>query len=140
MRIVLDTNVLVSALISRDGPPGLVLAAIRRERLTLVTSEAQLDELRTVLSRERLRPYIRPGETEDLIRNLEAIGDVVADLPEVNASPDPDDNRILATAIAGRADLIVSGDKKHMLALDRVDDVPIVTAAAASDRVVPRVG
>ena len=135
MRIVLDTNVLVSALISRDGPPGLLLAAIRRERLTLVTSEAQLDELRTVLSRERLRPYIRPGEAEDLVRNLEAIGEVAADLPEVSASPDPDDNRILATAIAGRADLIVSGDKKHMLALGRFDDIPIITAAAASDRV-----
>ena len=139
MRIVLDTNVLVSALISRDGPPGLLLAAIRRERLTLVTSEAQLDELRTVLSRERLRPYIRPEEAEDLIRNLEAIGEVVADLPDVDASPDPDDNRILATAVAGRADLIVSGDKKHMLILDRVDDIPIVTAAAAADRVVRRV-
>lgn len=139
MRIVLDTNVLVSALISRDGPPGLLLAAIRRERLTLVTSEAQLDELRTVLSRERLRPYIRPEEAEDLIRNLEAIGEVVADLPDVDASPDPDDNRILATAVAGRADLIVSGDKKHMLILDRVDDTPIVTAAAAADRVVRRV-
>lgn len=139
MRIVLDTNVLVSALISRDGPPGLLLAAIRRERLTLVTSEAQLDELRTVLSRERLRPYIRPEEAEDLIRNLEAIGEVVADLPDVDASPDPDDNRILATTVAGRADLIVSGDKKHMLILDRVDDIPIVTAAAAADRVVRRV-
>ena len=131
MRIVLDTNVLVSALISGDAPPGLLLAAIRRERLTLVTSEAQLDELRTVLSRERLRPYIRPGEAEDLVRNLEAIGEVAADLPEVSASPDPDDNRILATAIAGRADLIVSGDKKHMLALREVNGIPIVTARKA---------
>ena len=135
MRIVLDTNVLVSALISREGPPGRLLAAVRRERLTLVTSEAQLAELRTVLSRERLRPYIRPGEAEDLIVNLEAIGEVVTDLPGVDASLDPDDNRILATAIAGRADLIVSGDKRHMLALGRVDDIPIIAAAAAADRV-----
>ena len=135
MRIVLDTNVLVSALISRGGPPGLVLAAIRRERLTLVTSEAQLTELRAVLSRERLRPYIRPGEAEDLIRNLESSGEVVVDLPDVNVSPDPNDNRILATAIAGRADLIVSGDKKHMLVLGRVNGIPIISAAAASKRV-----
>ena len=53
MRIVLDTNVLVSALISPAGPPGRVLAAIKREhRLTPVTSTAQLSELRTVLRRE----------------------------------------------------------------------------------------
>ena len=66
-----------------------MLAAVRRERLTLVTSEAQLAELRTVLSRERLRPYVRPGEAEDLIGNLEGIGEVVTDLPEVDASPRP---------------------------------------------------
>lgn len=138
MRIVLDTNVLVSALISGEGPPGRVLAAVRREGLTLVTSESQLGELKTVLSRERLRPYIHPGAAEDLLRNLEAIGEVVADLPDVNASPDPDDNLILAAAVAGRADLIVSGDKKHMLALGRIDGIPIVTAAAASERVARR--
>ncbi len=91
MRIVLDTNVLVSALIAGDGPPGRVLAAIRRERLTLVTSEAQLAELRAVLTRDRLRPYLRSEDAEDLMRNLEAIGEVAADLPDVNASPDPDD-------------------------------------------------
>ena len=134
MRIVLDTNVLVSALISREGPPGRVLAAVKHEGLTLVTSAAQLSELRAVLSRERLRPYIRPEEAEDLLGNLQAVGEVVANLPTTNVSPDPDDNLILATAIAGQADLIVSGDKKHMLALGEVDNIPIVTAAAAADR------
>ena len=131
MRIVLDTNVLVSALIAGSGPPGRVLAAIRRERLTLVTSEAQLAELRNVLTRDRLRPYLRSEDAEDLMRNLEVTGEVAADLPDVDASPDPDDNPILATAIAGRADLIVSGDKKHMLALAHIGDIPIVTAVAA---------
>ena len=131
---MLDTNILVSALISGDGPPGRVLASIKQEGLTLVTSAVQLDELRNVLGRERLRPWIRPEEAQDLIRNLEAVGEVVTDLPDVNASPDPDDNPILAAAITGRADLIVSGDKKHMLALGRVQGIPIVTAAVAVDR------
>ena len=138
MRIVLDTNVLVSALIAGSGPPGRVLAAIRRERLTLVTSEAQLAELRTVLTRDRLRPYLRSEDAEDLMRNLAVIGEVAADLPDVDASPDPDDNPILATAIAGRADLIVSGDKKHMLALGHISDIPIVTAVAALELVARR--
>ena len=131
---MLDTNILVSALISGDGPPGRVLASIKQEGLTLVTSAVQIDELRNVLGRERLRPRIRPEEAQDLIRNLEAVGEVVTDLPDVNASPDPDDNPILAAAITGRADLIVSGDKKHMLALGRVQGIPIVTAAVAVDR------
>ena len=135
VRIVLDTNVFVSALISRNGLPGRVLEAVKQQGLTLVTSTVQLDELRTVLSRERLGPYIRPAEAEDLIRNLEAVGEVVtADLPDVEVSPDPDDNRILGTAIAGRADLIISGDKKHMLALGQVENIPIVSVADAVDR------
>ena len=54
--------------------------------------------------------------------------------PDVNLSPDPKDNPILAAAIAGKADLIVSGDKKHMLALGEVKGIPIVTARDALDR------
>ena len=133
MRIVLDTNILVSALISGAGPPGQVLAEVKGGHQTLVTSADQIAELRRVLSRPHLRRYLAPGAADDLIANLEAVGEVVGDLPEVNASPDPDDNRILAAAIAGRADLIVSGDKKDMLALGRVAGIPIVTASVAAE-------
>ncbi len=52
----------------------------------------------------------------------------------MDLSPDPKDNPILAAAIAGKADLIVSGDKKHMLALGAVEGIPIVTARDALDR------
>ena len=135
VRIVLDTNILASALIHGDGPPGRVLAAVKHDGVTPITSAAQLHELRDVVSRAQLGRYIRREEAEDLIRNLEAVADVVAaDLPDVDASPDPDDNFILGTAIAGRADMIISGDKKHMLSLGHVDGVPIITAADALDR------
>ena len=134
--MVLDTNIFVSALIHGDGPPGRVLAAVKHEGVTLVTSVAQLRELRNVVSREHLSAYIRREEAEDLIRNLEAVGEVVtADLPNVSVSPDPDDNLILGTAIAGRADMIISGDKKHMLSLGgHVNGILIVTAVDAVDR------
>ena len=133
MRIVLDTNILVSALISRAGPPGQVLAEVKRGRLTLITSVAQIAELRRVLDRPHLRRVIAPDAAQDLMGNIEAVGEVVGDLPEVTGSPDPDDNLILATAIAGRADLIVSGDKIDMLALGRIEGIPIVTASAAAE-------
>ena len=126
----------MSALIHSAGPPGRLLAAVKSGGVTLVTSEAQLRELRSVLGRESLRARIHTAEAEDLIRNLPGVAEVVpADLPSVNASPDPDDNLILATAIAGRADLIVSGDRKHMLSLGNVHGIPIVTAADAADQV-----
>ena len=134
MRIVLDTNILVSALISREGPPGQLLTEVKRGRLTLVTSSDQIAELRRVLGRPHLSRYFSPTAAEDLIGNLEAVGEVVRDLPDLDASPDPDDNRILAAAVAGRADLVVSGDKKHMLALRTIAGIPIVTASAAAER------
>lgn len=52
----------------------------------------------------------------------------------MNLSPDPKDNPILATAIAADADLIVSGDKRHVLALEDVDGIPVVTAREALNR------
>ena len=56
---------------------------------------------------------------------------IVREIPVVTYSPDPDDNIILATAIAGRADYIVSGDKRDMLALREIDGIRIVTAKNA---------
>lgn len=131
MRVVLDTNVLVSALISSAGPPGQLLSAVKRGDLALVTSGYQLEELREVLGREKLKPYIGPEEARDLIDNLQMIGSLIHELPECELSPDPSDNPILATAIAGKVDLIVSGDKRDMLALGHVDDIKIVTPAGA---------
>ena len=140
MRIVLDTNIFISALISGDGYPGQLLAAVKRERITLVTSIYQIDELRDVLGRERLKPYIRPAEAEDLVYHLEAVGMVTGKLPEMSLSPDPKDDPILATAVAGEADLLVSGDKGDMLALGHVEGIPIVTARDAVGRLRRREG
>lgn len=131
MRIVLDTNVLVSALISGKGSPGRLLAIVKRKNFTLVTSTYQIEELREVLSRDHLKQYILPAETADLLYNLESVGVVVTELPTVHLSPDPKDNPILATGIAGLADLIVSGDKTHLLALGHVQGIPIVAPREA---------
>ena len=131
MRIVLDTNVFVSALIAAEGPPGRLLAAVKRGDCTLVTSTYQIQELRKVLGRDRLKPYLRSTEADDLLHGLEAVGVVVADLPEMDLSPDPKDNPILATGLSGQADLIVSGDKKDMLALRHVEGIPIVAPREA---------
>ena len=134
MRIVLDTNILVSALLSRDGPPGQVLGAVRSQRHTLITSPFQIEEFRAAISRKHLRTRIVPEEAEALAYDIEAAGIVVTDLPELNLSPDPDDNVILASAIAGEAELIVSGDKRHVLSLGEVEGIPIVTAREALKR------
>lgn len=134
MRILLDTNILVSALLSRDGPPGQVLAAVKQHGHTLITSVFQIEELQSVVRRKHLRSRISREDAEDLVYNLEAVGVVVAELPEIDLSPDPDDNFILAAAVAGKADMLVSGDKADMLSLGKVEGIPILTAREALER------
>ena len=84
-----------------------------------------------MLARESLKTYILPAEADDLLYNLESFGSVVDRLPVVDLSPDPKDNPILATGIAGRADLIVSGDKGHVLSLGGVEGIPIISPREA---------
>ena len=111
-----------------------MLSAVKRGDCTLVTSVYQIEELRKVLGRDRLNPYIRSAEADDLLHGLESVSVVVAELPEMDLSPDPKDNPILATGLAGQADLIVSGDKRNMLALRHVEGIPIVTPRDATAR------
>lgn len=134
MRLVLDTNILVSGLLSRKGPPGLLVAAWLDLRFELVTSAEQLDELRRVLAYEKLRPFISKEQARDFVENLETLAELAEDLPDVQASPDPADNVILAAAVAGGADAVVSGDKGDMLALGIVESIPIITARQAVER------
>ncbi|MBK8097744.1 MAG: putative toxin-antitoxin system toxin component, PIN family [Planctomycetes bacterium] len=134
MRLVLDTNVLVSGLLSAKGPPGQLVAAWLEHRFELVTSADQIDELRRVLAYPKLSRYLDPAEARDFVENLEVLAIVAASLPDVTASPDPDDNMILATAMAGGAEAVVSGDKADLLALHEVAGVQIWSARATLQR------
>ncbi len=134
MRVVLDTNILIGALITRGTPPDGLYRAWLRGEFTLVTSTAQMAEIADVLARPRLQRFLDADEAAALVENIDTRAVVLADPPDVHLSPDPADNPILAAAIAGKADLIVSGDKRHMLALGEAEGIPIVTAREALDR------
>ena len=104
------------------------------DRFELVTSEAQLDELRRVLRYEHLKPRINPAQARDFVENVDALAIVASDLPTLEVSSDPDDNVILATAVAGNAEAVVSGDRADVLALGDVEGIPIITAREAVER------
>lgn len=131
MRVVLDTNILVSALIARGTPPDELYRAWQRGEIELVTSTAQMAEVARVLARPRLQRFLHAGEAAAIVENIAALALVLDNPPDVDLSPDPADNPILAAAIAGKAHLIVSGDKKHVLALAEVAGIPVVTAREA---------
>ncbi len=134
MRVVLDTNILIGALITKGTPPDRLYQAWPRGEFELVTSMAQLAELTNVLARPRLHKFLNADEVTAIVENLGTRALVLDELPSVHLSPDPKDNPILAAAIAGKVALIVSGDKKHMLALGEVHGIPTVTAREALER------
>lgn len=127
-RAVLDTNVLVSALISPGGPSAALVLEFRAGAFELVASPTLLAELREVLGREKFRRYVTEAEAVayvDLIRH-EAM---ILDDPAPSARPlsaDPDDEYLVDLARAAAADVLVSGDA-HLL--DLRDRLPVMTPA-----------
>ena len=123
MRVVADTNVFISALVF-GGLPGRFLDLALRRKFTLVISKALLDELD-----EKLRGKFAVSGSDALaIRaRLEDNATVVDPDFELNAVPDdPDDNRVLECAVAGKADFVVSGDR-HLLRIGNYEEIAIVT-------------
>jgi putative PIN family toxin of toxin-antitoxin system len=125
-RAVLDTNVLVSALISPGGPSASLVLELRAGAYELVVSPALLAELGEVLGREKSRRYVTEAEATayvDLIRHEATILDDPA--PSYQAlSADPDDEFLVDLARAAAAHVLVSGDA-HVLVLR--DRLPIMT-------------
>ena len=130
MRVVLDTGILIAALITKGTPPDRLYQFWRQKRFTLITSEWQLGEFRRVSHYLKLRPFLKPHEAGTMIQGLRTNAIVFSKLPKVEISQDPDDNPLLAMALAGSADFLVSGDKRDLLSLKKFRGIPIVTARA----------
>ena len=128
MRVVLDTGILIAALITTDTPPALIYQAWRKKCFELVTSEWQLDEFRRVSRYPKLRKFLKPAEAGSLVNGLQHQAMVLETLPTVDLSPDPDDNPVLAMAEASQAQYLVTGDKKDLLSLGALGSTRIVTA------------
>lgn len=128
MRVVLDTNILVSALISASGKPAAIYNAWESGQLTLLCCEEQIDELRSTLHKPRVAELIRPHKAGRLVNQIRRLAEDVSPLPKVKRSPDPNDDFVLALAEAGQADYLVTGDKSGLLALRRHKATHIVTA------------
>lgn len=133
MRVIVDTNILLSALINPHGLPAQLIDAWRGARFELVTSRDQLLELGEVARRSQLRKYIVPARVGRFINDLRLLAEVVSRLPCVDRSRDPGDNFLLAMAEASSADYLVTGDKRDVLVLETHDRTRIVTARQLLD-------
>ena len=133
MRVVLDANIFASALIRPQGPPGQMLALLLRQHaFELVMSPAILEEVGRVLRYPRVRKHLAATDEElDLwLASLDIVAVPVEGALEVKAvAADPEDDKYLAAAVEGMAEVVVSGDD-HLLALGSYEGIRIVTARA----------
>lgn len=132
MRVVLDTNVVASALLW-GGTPERLIELAGDASLELVTSEALLAELAGILSRPKFAQKLRQKNLSapEIVARYREISETVEAPPiEETALRDPDDAAVLACAVAAQADVIVSGDA-DLQALGNYRDIRIVSAAEA---------
>jgi putative PIN family toxin of toxin-antitoxin system len=126
-RIVVDTNVLISAVLSPLGKPFACLSWVL-QNATLVASRELLHEVDTRLARSKFNRYLDASRRRTFVADL-ALAAVLVELQGVvKICRDPDDDKLLETAVLGRADCIVTGDQ-DLLILGSYQRIPILTPA-----------
>ncbi len=133
-RLVLDTNVLVSAILNPLGKPAFILKLALRGVVELVISRAMIEEMNKVLHYPKLIKLLKKNkvsveEVEAFINNIDTIAEITKGALVLEViKKDPTDNIILACAVEGGADFIISGDS-HLLSLESFEEIEIVTPA-----------
>jgi hypothetical protein len=128
MRLILDTNVLLSALLSPRGAPAKLLAAWEQKLFTLVISDELVEELREVLRRPFFRARLRESDVELFAASLHDLALCYSQPPPSKPARDAKDTFLLALASASEAAFLVTGDK-GLLAMNRHGVTRIVTPA-----------
>jgi uncharacterized protein len=132
MRVILDTNVLLAALISPQGHPDVIYRAWRAGRFELVTSMEQLEELRRASRYPKLKAILPAHRVGTMIRNMQRaiVLDQLLPLPEIDEAADPNDSFLLSMAIQAEADYLLTGDRRAgLLQRNNLARTRIVTPA-----------
>ena len=133
MRVVLDTNVLVSAFLAPTGPPAQIFQQWEDGAFDLIVSEALLAEYQRVLGYPHLASHhgLTPREINEAVEAIREFALVVEPREALNViTADPSDNRVLECALVGEAEYIVSGDARHLLPLQEFRGVVILSPTA----------
>jgi len=135
MKVVLDTNILVSALITPSGISGKIHELWKDGSFHLTVSEEQIRELQSTFSKPHIRKLVAPYAVGKLINDLRSFGIVVDSYPRPSRSIDPNDNYLLGMAEAASAQYLVTGDKGHLLSLVRHKQTRSLSARQFLDRI-----
>ncbi len=136
-KVVLDSSILVSAFIAPQTELMPLLRLPLRSRYELVLSKEILTETaQSLLTKESVRRYATYTD-EDVhayLAWLLSVATMVDEVPELLAVPaDPKDNMVVATAVAARADYLVTGDRRHLLLMKEYQGIPIISARSFLD-------
>jgi predicted nucleic acid-binding protein len=112
----------------QTGSPAAIYRAWQEGQFTLLTCVEHLDELRATLRKPAITERIKPYKAGGLVNEIKKLATSVDALPRVRRSPDPTDDFLLALSEAGKADYLVTGDKRGLLALEHHKGTRIVTA------------
>ncbi|WP_330205133.1 putative toxin-antitoxin system toxin component, PIN family [Cyanobacterium sp. Dongsha4] len=124
IRVVIDTNIFVSALLFENSLPFQVVKLAEKTGIILF-SEATLGELKQVLSRKKFDKYVTLQEREAFLLKLMTAGENVVIHRKITACRDEKDNKFLELAINGNADFIITGDN-DLLVLNPFENIPII--------------
>ena len=125
-RVVADTNVLISAALRRDGPPRALLDAVRSANGVLLFSDETFAELQTRLGRRKFDRYVSREARAIYLTQLEAVSEWVPIAGAKLGCRDPDDDKVLETALIGEADCLATGDR-DLLAMSPFHGIPVLT-------------
>jgi putative PIN family toxin of toxin-antitoxin system len=135
-RLVLDTNIIISAVISVEGAPAQLLRACLKNHVILLVSDFILAEYFEVLKYPKIQKYKKLDDSG--LQGLSSFFLTQAERVEVfsviKKSKDPDDDKFLSLAVEGKADFLITGDKTDLLSLKEIHQIPIISARQAVDK------
>jgi putative PIN family toxin of toxin-antitoxin system len=135
-RIVVDTNIIVSGILTTSTPPALILDAVQRKKVVFLVSDEIVIEYLRVLNYPRIRKYKKI--TDETVRDLASLfieeSVRVEILSTIKKSPDPDDDKFLSLAVDGETDFLITGDKGDLLSLKEIMGIPIINAREAVEK------
>ncbi|SCC93021.1 PilT domain-containing protein [Thiomonas sp. X19] len=129
MRVVLDSNVLLSALIAPHGAPHALYCAWRERRFEIITAQKQIEEIRRASRYPKFKAILQPHLVGAMLNNLQG-AQIIDPMPATQSAADPDDAFLLDLALAGDADFLVTGDHRAgLLQRSRIGRARILTPA-----------
>ena len=127
-RVVVDTNVLISAALRPHGAPRAVVEAIRTASGSLLFSDKTFEELRTRIHRPKFDRYVSREDRAVYVAQLDAVAEWVSIVGAKLGCRNPEDDKLLETGLMGNASCIVTGDE-DLLSMSPFQDIPLMKPA-----------